>query len=394
VTIVSPYTLICSDPIKIECSDDASVILYGGDSLGLVRRKNQWLVNEGILKKGSKQNPLTTQELSILKCLPNGDLICNEFNSWDLILLDRNLNEKQRLSGSGAGDPDYYRLIKTRCADDEDHMIWLRGASEISIIDIEDFSARHIHNFWNFKGKHAFATAAALDNTGSKLVGIGFLDYPKEIQTIHVFDGGDGVSIFEAREIHSGVAAWICLEISIDSDVFFIGGAEKRDFSSGDAFLFALNLDENAETVNFSHYGEEYGLHCINSLRRHPEGNILFAGCHSYLAVMLWAEDSFYFVTKIKNVVENPITDIAFAQNSVYTVCDHDQGMALYFDDNLVHGREKVPRRSVSGNMTPRKSMTKIPTGNHIPARFKDSFKKFSAKHISLPNCKGIFEIF
>ena len=39
--------------------------------------------------------------MSTLKCLDNGYLICNDLETWDLLLLDRNLNEIQRLKGSG-----------------------------------------------------------------------------------------------------------------------------------------------------------------------------------------------------------------------------------------------------------------------------------------------------
>lgn len=264
-------------------------------------------------------------------------------------------------------------------------MIWLRGPSEVSIVDISDFSARHIHNFWNFKGAYSNATAVAMDAESIKLVGLGFLDYPTEIQTVHVFDGGDGVSIFEAREIHSDVSAWISLEVSIEGDVFFIGGAQKRDFLYGDAYIFALNFDENADTIAFQRYGQEYGFHCFNSLRRHPDGNIIFAGCHSYLVILLWADDNFFLVNKIQNVSKNPITDMCFNNNTVYAVCDHNKGMACYFDDNLTEGRSKKKSSKQSGAIMPiRKS---------IRARYNNAFDDYSVKQISLPGGKEFFKI-
>lgn len=39
--------------------------------------------------------------MSTIKSLDNGYLICNDFETWDLVLLDRNLNEIQRLKGAG-----------------------------------------------------------------------------------------------------------------------------------------------------------------------------------------------------------------------------------------------------------------------------------------------------
>jgi len=37
--------------------------------------------------------------------LPNGDIICNDLETWDLVLLDKNFQEKKRVSGMGNGIP-------------------------------------------------------------------------------------------------------------------------------------------------------------------------------------------------------------------------------------------------------------------------------------------------
>lgn len=270
---------------------------------------------------------------------------------------------------------------------------------------------------------------------GNKIAGLGFIpgsnsnfggfDYVqshgKELQTVHVFDGGDGVSIFEADEIHPDIEAWICLESSVEGDIFFVGAATKRDFDDGDAFIFALTFDEQAETVAYKRYGSHVGFHCINSLRRHPEGNILFAGCQNYLGVILWTDDDFFLITKIRNCVSNPITDICFSENTIYTVCEHNKGMALYFDDSLIRGRDERMRgpttvvrktfeknmdisqlsqdssrsrsRSPSQIMNPpssnrvgRSSMTFSRVTQDAPSRYNGNFKNFKIKQISLPN--------
>ena len=77
----------------------------------------------------------------------------------------------------------------------------MRGESDVSIVDISDFSARHIHNFWNFRGENAKGATVALDSSAIKVVGIGFVEDAKQSQTIHVFDGRDGVTAFEALDI-------------------------------------------------------------------------------------------------------------------------------------------------------------------------------------------------
>lgn len=165
----------------------------------------------------------------------------------------------------------------------------------------------------------------------------------------------------------------------------------------------------------------------INSLRRHPEGNILFAGCQNYLGVILWADDEFFLVTKIRNCVSNPITDICFSENTIYTVCDHNKGMALYFDDNLIRGRDErmrgpttIIRKEFEKNMQAASSSVQLPqprprsqskspeinkesievsdsslsrsnmtfskVSQELPSKHRDLFAEFKIKQISIPN--------
>lgn len=104
-----------------------------------------------------------------------------------------------RLEGSGGPVPEHFKQIKTRSSENEDYILWLRGPSEVSIVSTESFSARHIFNFWNYKGRDALGMAVAVDNMASAIVGIGNIS--EDCQTIHVYDGGDAVSIFEINEV-------------------------------------------------------------------------------------------------------------------------------------------------------------------------------------------------
>lgn len=127
------------------------------------------------------------------------------------------------------------------------------------MVDVSDFSARHIHNFWNFRGENAKASAIAIDSSAAKVVGIGFIEGQVDSQTIHVYDGRDGVTAFEAADILDfEVEAWVSLEVSLDGEQFFVGGASNRNFSQGDAYIAALDFDENADVVAFKKFGPEY----------------------------------------------------------------------------------------------------------------------------------------
>ena len=277
-------------------------------------------------------------------------------------------------------------------------MVWLRGQHQLSIVNTHDFSARHIHNFWNFNGSHAHATAVAINAQASKIAGIGFI--PQEdhsIQTVHVFEGGDGVSIFEAAEIHPDVEAFTCLEVSKDSSTLFLGAAEKSDFSEGDAFIFALSFDENAETLNFARYGVETGFHCINSLRRHSEGNIVFAGCCGWLAVLLYTDNEFFLLNKIRNCVSGPITDITITGDTVACVSDAGKAMMLDFkiknDTNqknpktakkfeVENSQQNLPQNQNLGFLPP-------PTKSHPPVPGMEMTKSPSRMIIKSPSQSG-----
>jgi hypothetical protein len=108
--------------------------------------------------------------------LPNGNFILNDFTEgWDLILLSPEFEELERLEGTNDLLPGYYRAIKTRTSEDEKFILWMRGKSDLSIVSTESFSARHIHNFWNYRGKDCNAIAVAVDNKASAIVGLGML---------------------------------------------------------------------------------------------------------------------------------------------------------------------------------------------------------------------------
>ncbi len=120
----------------------------------------------------------------------------------------------------------------------------MRGTSDLSIVSTESFSARHINNFWSYRGKEVTAIAVGVDSIASAIVGLGL--FSGEVQTLHVYDGGDGVSIFETYDVIPEVSAWLSLEISKEGDVFFLGGAQEANYAYGDAFIAAISLEEEA----------------------------------------------------------------------------------------------------------------------------------------------------
>ena len=247
------------------------------------------------------------------------------------------------------------------------------------------------------------ATCTAIDNNATRIAGIGFIEHPVEFQTIHIYDGSDAVTIFETNDVDPEVKAWVCLESSIEGDVLFVGGASGTNFDSSDAFLLALTFDENADTLAKQRFGSETELKVINSLRRHPEGNILFAGCQGFLAVILFHNSRFHLIKKVKNVIGNPITDIAYNFNTVYTVCDHDRAMIVYFDEDDLKSRDPALREKPHGmyrgaggptivrQPSPRKSYTlaqKYRARDSIAPKYASMFRDYDIRQINLPGGK------
>ena len=144
--------------------------MYGGENSGMIiRDSNQFLIDKGIIQDNSKPGLLLLfSDACTFKFLPNGNLIYNDLSTWDLCLLEQtgsnSWTEKKRISGIGQGCPGYFRFMRTRVSDDDQNFLWLRGKHDLSIVDARDFSAKHIHNFWNFRGENSNAVAVALDS--------------------------------------------------------------------------------------------------------------------------------------------------------------------------------------------------------------------------------------
>lgn len=190
------------------------------------------------------------------------------------------------------------------------------------------------------------------------------------------------------------MGAWLCCEVSIQGDVFFLGGAEERRFEYGDAYIVAMSFDEEAELVNFARYGQDTEFHCINSLKRHPDGNILFAGCYYHIAIILWAGDQFHLISSVPIASRGPVTDMAFSRNALYAVSDDDRGTVVYFDDRYAdrdsrgpepaHGRYRdLPKRP--NRMTLADEYRARP---RMPPKYAGMFRDYDIQQIALPGGK------
>lgn len=176
-------------------------------------------------------------------------MIVNDLETWDLLILDEEGNELKRLKGKGDNVPSYARAIKTKYCEDSDFLLWLSSPSNLSIVDLGDFSERELENFWRYKSFSVYGTAVTSNRSASRIAGIGFIHELGNTQTLHLWNDSEELFIFEMRHIHSDVAAWLSLEMSKDSSLVFVGGAESLTLSSGDGFIFAVGFDRELRVL-------------------------------------------------------------------------------------------------------------------------------------------------
>ncbi len=223
------------DKESIKMLDDAKRD-YGNPVIELFQAddfpsKNGWLLNEGAVY----DNKCCT-----IKALDSGDILVNNFDNWDLVLLDSNFNEKGKLSGASRSLPNNYKKIKTRNSEDDAHLLWLSGPENLSVVNTSNLSSNEIRFFWKFNDKNVRPVACAISPSGKKIVGVGQTD---NSHTLHFYDGSDSVVIYQREDVHETSKVWESLEINYDEDTFFIGGGDDRS----NAYLLAFTLNEDAD---------------------------------------------------------------------------------------------------------------------------------------------------
>lgn len=323
------------NPSKVEVSRDGKRILYGGDNLGIAEVRNNWIVNDGVV---------FDNKCCTIKSMENGDILLNNFDTWDMVLLDRNCQEKGRLTGKGRALPENYKRVRTRSAEDDKHLLWLSAPEHLSVVHTATLTSDEIRNFWSFGGRVVQPQACAISPSGKKIVGIGNVD---RSHTLHYYDGTDAVAVYTREDIHNRCIHWESLEISYDEDVFFIGGSDTSFGDHGTGYLLALSLTENADLIRDKTFP---GVRTISALRRHNEGDILFAGALRTIFVVFWNSKQFHILNQVTIPIDKIPRDLAFNPNDLelYAVYESDKAAAIYFEEGTQRGKNVGSKPQVS----------------------------------------------
>jgi hypothetical protein len=178
-------------PSKICAAKKGRTLLYGSDQLGVVSRNNYWFVDKGVA--------LPNLPFCLVKAYEDGTVILNDFKTWDLIVLDSDLNEKGRLKGEGSGPPLYYKSFSVTALYHKQLLLWPNSPSSICVVKVPDFTSVQIKNFWYYKNLVVQPYALAMNSAGDLIFGLGELD--DVIQTLHCYNNKDFVTVYELNSV-------------------------------------------------------------------------------------------------------------------------------------------------------------------------------------------------
>ena len=98
-------------------------------------------------------------------------------------------------------------------------------------------------------------------------------------------DVASAVNVYSSIDFHNRCNHWECLEISYDEDVVFLGGSDSS-LDNGSGHLLALTFNDGNELIRDRQFP---GSRAISAIRRHNEGNIIFAGAYRSIFILFWA---------------------------------------------------------------------------------------------------------
>lgn len=386
-------------PTKIDVARNGQHAIYGGDSIGLIRKQDGWVMDEGILFEN---------KTSTIKHMNNGEILVNNFDNWDLVLLDQSLNEKGKLNGGSRGEPTNYKNINTRTAEDDSNILWLSHPDNLSIVRTNNLSSNEIKNFWRFNGQRSNPVACAISPSGKKLVGISNCN---GTFVLHYYDGTDQVVMYKQDDIHPRCSHWESLEIGYDQDMFLLGGRDSKD----NAIVLVLTLDDDCNLLTEKNLPN---LRSVSTLRRHSQGDIYFAGGYRSISILFYHKRQLHILNDIAVNIDGFVRDLSFHHQTqeLYGVSGTDKVFVLDFNHSSKPNRAinrpipgSRPKRKLGAGLSRNPSQSQLHPGQAQPdARIITSsnvstrpearsgpkhtaaFNDYGIKQLTLPDCSSI----
>lgn len=266
-------------PTKIEVSNDGNRIYYGGETFGLLQYDTDgFVVPHGALFKNkiSDINPVvrTSNQPADSKFQNSrlGDVLVGEFNTWNVLLYDSEMQELGRLnSKAGASNrlPTTYAQFKTT-SKMADSCLWYSGTQNLSVVNTTNYINNELNNFWTMQGRQVEPIGAHLSAKGD-IVGIAKFDQNQHSLHYMSVKNINTVLAYHRTDIFPYCHNWLCVDGSDRGDVFFIGGSSTMEQRGGTGYILALSLDENCDVIRWKEFPPSTGVFGVQVLKTYSE---------------------------------------------------------------------------------------------------------------------------
>lgn len=173
------------------------------------------------------------------------------------------------------------------------------------------------------------------------------------------------------------------MEFSLCEKYIFIGCSDSFSCDSGNAFILALDIQDNFKVVAEKKFDQNSDFMIISVIRRIADQNILFLGTFRYVGIVLWEDQAknFIMISQVEHLADQPILDFSFAKNILFCVSEDSKGTIVHFTDYFVKSRTSNSRYGSRNNL-----VKDNPSSSHsFPKKYKQKLNQlFTQKSASV----------
>lgn len=240
-------------------------------------------------------------------------------NSNELVVMNRDLVEISRHKGSEDIQGSWC-LLGDHCSLDyttgNKKLIWHRGRHLSSVFDIEHDTAKNIKDFWKepIKGKNLKPDIMVSNQSANKFVGLAQDSGELMDNEYILYKDRKRAECIDCGRYFQTLETWECLESSLHSKVFFVGG----DFE-GNGIICSITFDQHLK-VETSRKVTSKDNRCkiVKGLRRIPGTDHLLAAGNDGVHAYKYENSQFVYIRSfyLKDIGE--VKSIQIAANVIY----------------------------------------------------------------------------
>lgn len=322
---------ISSKPYRIESSRNNSRIYYGGESFGYLEKAHGWFRDEGVIWE---------KAVTAIKDIGKGRIAVAFAKDNSMGVYSEMFTSAGYLKGE-AYNRDGIKLIpRSRGADDNNHLVWLKGNSCLCIVALNQMTVSEYPDFFIDPTSQNLSIpiplAAVLTTDGQNVYALSQSPDSNTLQYLHIMNQ-QSIDLFALTNYLPIPSLFTSLELSFEGDALFIGGADCK----GRAVLLALGTAEKDRKL-WHKWERETAFEGVKSIRRHPECNILFLGMKRHVVILYWAESKVLLINQIGlgQPVSPGVMDMTFCNGGLWLVNETREITVIQFDQEVLKDRE------------------------------------------------------